>query len=147
MISISQKTQYALRGIFELARRGGRSATVSELAVAQAIPRRFLELIFGELRQAGLVKTFRGSQGGQVLAKPASEITLGEILRIVEGPTNLVRCVSGAEDCPFIKACPFRETWDEAAQAMDAVFDRTTIQALLERAMASPVGTNVRTAT
>ena len=137
MITVSQKSQYALRGIFELAKRGGRSTTVSELAVAQAIPRRFLELIFGELRQAGLVKTFRGPQGGNVLARPASEITMGEILRLVEGPTNLVKCVSAGDHCPFIKACPFRETWDEAAQTMDAVFDRTTIQELVDRHMAS----------
>ena len=70
MINISQKSQYALRGVFELAKRGGRSATVSELAAAQAIPQRFLELIFNELRQAGLIKSYRGPKGGHVLRLP-----------------------------------------------------------------------------
>jgi Rrf2 family protein len=137
VISISQKSQYALRGVFELAKRGGRSTTVSELAAAQAIPQRFLELIFNELRQAGLIKSYRGPQGGHVLARPASEITVGEILRLVEGPTNLVKCVSAGQDCPFVMACPFRETWDEAAKAMDAVFHRTTIQGLIDRQIAA----------
>lgn len=137
MINISQKSQYALRGVFELAKRGGRSATVSELAAAQAIPQRFLELIFNELRQAGLIKSYRGPKGGHVLARPASETTVGEILRLVEGPTNLVKCVSAGQDCPFVMACPFREIWDEAAKAMDIVFDRTTIQALVDKQIAS----------
>ena len=138
MISISQKSQYALRGVFELAKRGGTATSVSELAAAQAIPQRFLELIFNELRQAGLVKSHRGPQGGHVLAWPASEITVGEILRLVEGPTNLVKCVSAGQDCPFVNACPFREMWDEAAKAMDSVFDRTTIQELIDKQIASP---------
>jgi len=137
VISVSQKSQYALRGVFELAKRGGRSAAISELAVAQAIPRRFLEVIFGELRKAGLVKTFRGPEGGYVLARPACEITAGEILRLVEGPTDLVKCVSAGDHCPFVKTCPFRDMWDEAGQAMDAVFYRTTIQELVDKHLAS----------
>ena len=144
MISVSQKSQYALRGVFELAKRGGRSASVSELAAAQAMPQRFLELIFNELRQAGLIKSYRGPQGGHVLARLASEITVGEILRLVEGPTNLVKCVSAGQDCPFVMACPFREMWDEGAEAMDAVFSRTTIQELLDRYIASEANSTAR---
>ncbi len=138
MITLSQKSQYALRGIFELAKCDkGAPATVAELAAAQSIPHRFLELIFNDLRQAGLVKSFRGPQGGHVLVKPPSEITVGEILRLTEGPIALVKCVSGSRDCPFVENCPFREVWDEAAGAMEEVFNRTTIQQLLDKSSAS----------
>ena len=119
MITVSQKCQYALRGVFELGKRPlGESAMIAEIAAAQAIPQRFLEVIFAELRQARLIKSYRGPQGGHALARTPSEITVGEIVRLVEGPTTLVRCVSGDADCPFSGACPFKEMWEKAAEAM-----------------------------
>ena len=118
-------------------RPAGVPVTVSDIAAAQAIPQRFLELILIELRQAGLVKSYRGPQGGHVLNRPAARITVAEIIRLADGPTNLVKCVSGGENCPFVGACPFREMWDQAAEALDQVFERTTIQDLIDKQAAS----------
>ncbi|MDD4888988.1 MAG: Rrf2 family transcriptional regulator [Phycisphaerae bacterium] len=139
MITLSQKCQYALRGVFELARRSSTEPiAVAEIAAAQAIPPRFLEIIFADLRQAGVVKSIRGNRGGHMLARPASEITVGEIIRLAEGPINLVKCVSGSEQCPFIGHCPFMSLWDEATAAMGSVFDKTSIQDMVEREKAEP---------
>ena len=138
MIAISQKCQYALRGVFELAKRSaGGPISVADLAAAQAIPPRFLEIIFNDLRQSGLVKSIRGARGGHLLARPASEITVGEIIALAEGRINLVKCVSGRETCPFMGACPFMDMWNEAAAAMQTIFDRTTVQSLLDKQAAS----------
>ena len=140
MIAVSQECQYALRGIFELAKRSADGpVTVAEIAAAQAIPPRFLEIIFNNLRQAGLVKSIRGARGGHLLARPASEITVGETIVLVEGRINLVKCVSGRDQCPFIGNCLFMDMWNEAAAAMQIVFDRTTIQSLLDKQPAAQV--------
>ena len=141
MIAISQKSQYAMRGIFELAKRAPKSATAAEISAAQAIPQRFLELIFNELRQNGLIKSHRGPHGGYVLAREGSEITVGEILLAVEGPITLVKCAPAGRHCPASKACPLGPTWARAAKAMEDIFNRKTIQELIEKQIAMKTGT------
>ncbi len=136
MIVVSQKTLYAMRGIFELAKRAPRSATAAEISEAQAIPQRFLELIFNELRQSGFVKSHRGPHGGYVLAREGSKITMGDILRAVEGPISLVKCAPAGRHCPTSKACPLGPTWDRAAKAMENVFNQNTIQAMVDKQIA-----------
>jgi Rrf2 family protein len=87
---ISQKTQYAVRAVFELAKRQGRGATkISEIAEAQAIPQRFLENILNHLKGGGFVESVRGKEGGYLLVRPAKELTVGQVLRFVEGPSLL----------------------------------------------------------
>ncbi|MEI7836083.1 MAG: Rrf2 family transcriptional regulator [Planctomycetota bacterium] len=134
MISISQKCQYALRSLYELARRAtDKPTSIGEIAAAQAIPPRFLELILNDLRQGKLVNSQRGVQGGYTLARPPSAITVGDVVRLVEGPIEPVKCISGGDDCPFRNKCPFMDMWLQAGQAMQSVFDATTLQDLLDR--------------
>lgn len=134
MISISQKCQYALRALYELARRSTDTPTsIGEIAAAQAIPPRFLELILNDLRQGKLVNSQRGVQGGYMLARSPSEITVGDVVRLVEGPIEPVKCISGGDDCPFRNKCPFMDMWLQGGQAMQSVFDSTTLQDLLNR--------------
>ncbi|MCY2926958.1 MAG: Rrf2 family transcriptional regulator [Planctomycetota bacterium] len=96
MISISQKCQYALRSLYELARRADDKPTsIGEIAAAQAIPPRFLELILNDLRQGKLVNSQRGVQGGYTLARSPADITVGDVVRLVEGPIEPVKCISG----------------------------------------------------
>ena len=134
MISISQKCQYALRSLYELARRADDKPTsIGEIAAAQAIPPRFLELILNDLRQGKLVNSQRGVQGGYTLARSPADITVGDVVRLVEGPIEPVKCISGGDDCPFRNKCPFMDMWLQAGQAMQSVFDSTTLQDLLNR--------------
>lgn len=131
---ISQKSQYAVRAIFELAKRQGKGATrISDIAEAQAIPQRFLENILNHLKGGGFVESVRGKEGGYLLARSASELTVGEILRFVEGPLSPVDCKVGSSknSCPMYGRCPFNSLWERAEEALKAVYDGTTFRELV----------------
>ena len=142
---ISQKCQYAIRTMFELARRAGSPAPVQakDIAAAQAIPLRFLKVILGQLRNAGLVSARRGRDGGYTLARPPAAITVGELIRVVQGPLLMVDCPPGGDrDCALAGRCVFRDMWRRAETAVDAVFDGTTLKTLVDadRARAAKSG-------
>src|SRR5213594_358837 len=91
---VSAKADYALRAVIELAVIDSDGPVKGErIAQAQEIPLKFLENILGDLRQAGLVRSQRGVEGGYWLARPADEITLAEVIRAVEGPLANIRGV------------------------------------------------------
>jgi Rrf2 family cysteine metabolism transcriptional repressor len=132
---LSQKCQYSIRAVFELARQYGRGPIrISEIAEAQAIPTRFLEVILTQLKQAGFVQSKRGTAGGYLLAKSPDRIAVGEIVQFVEGPLVPVACMTdrNAEKCSFIGNCVFWEMWDRAAKAVSEVYDQTTFQHLVD---------------
>jgi Rrf2 family protein len=89
---ISAKADYAVRAVAELAAADGEKPVKAErVATAQGIPLNFLENILGELRHAGIVRSHRGAEGGFRLAKPATELTVADVIRAVEGPLASVR--------------------------------------------------------
>jgi Rrf2 family protein len=132
---ISQKCQYGLRAIFELARResGQREpVSVAEIARAQAIPPRFLEIILGQLKQAGYVVSRRGPQGGYLLARDPAEITVGEVIEAIQGAIGPVHClIDAGPECPLYGDCVFYPMWERARAALSGVFDDTTFADLV----------------
>ena len=90
-MQISAKADYAVRALIELAAQGGGPVKGERLAAAQQIPAKFLEAILAQLRQAGLLQSRRGAEGGYWLARPASEISLADIIRAADGPLASVR--------------------------------------------------------
>jgi Rrf2 family cysteine metabolism transcriptional repressor len=136
-MAVSRKCQYAVRAVFELARRYGQGPIkIQEIATAQAIPLPFLEGILSELKQAGFLVSVRGKKGGYSLNRPPGEVTFGEVVRFVEGPLNPVDCTGegGAPPCPLTATCVFLPVWQEAEEAVSAVYDGVTFQDLLDRA-------------
>ena len=135
-MNVSRKCQYALRAVLELARQhGGRPTTTGEIAEAQAIPPKFLELILGQLRQEGLIESRRGVRGGYLLAVAPSAIAVGRVIRLIDGPVGPVRCVNGngrEPDCPLRSRCCFMGVWSRAHDAVAQVYDSTTFQDLLD---------------
>lgn len=134
MITISQKCQYALRAVFELAKRPptAKPTTIGEIATIQAIPPRFLELILNQLKQGGYVASRRGVQGGYRLAVAPDKLTAGDIIRFIDGPIEPVKCVvAGGEACPLQGECNFIDMWKKAGKAMAGVFDSTSFSELL----------------
>jgi Rrf2 family transcriptional regulator, cysteine metabolism repressor len=134
-MNVSQKCQYALRAVFELSKRPNDKPTpVSEIAAIQAIPPRFLEIILGQLKQGGFVESRRGARGGYILATPGGELTVGEIIRFVDGPVGPVDCVAVGRDgnCPLLGRCAFMGMWERARDAVTEVYDATTFQNLIE---------------
>ena len=136
-MNVSQKCQYALRAVFELAKRAGDNVvptTIGELAQVQAIPPKFLELILRELRQAGFVVSRRGMHGGYFLHSPPFKLTVGELIRFVDGPFAPVSCVDGDDKtvCTLYGCCAFLGLWTRARDAVAEVYDRTTFQDLID---------------
>ncbi len=141
-MNLSQKCQYALRSLFELARRSGQGPiSVGEIAEAQAIPQRFLELILNELKHAGFVASRRGPHGGYMLAMSSDTISVGDVIRFTDGPIAPVRCVASdkqqAEDCPLNGSCAFMGLWERARDATSAIYDGTFLQDLVREQEAS----------
>jgi Rrf2 family protein len=137
-MSVSQKCQYALRALFELAKRDTDKPTaMAQVAEAQAIPPKFLELIFSELRQGGFVESRRGRGGGYVFRGRPEEMTVGMIIRFVDGPVAPVKCIAGNapsdRTCALYANCAFVDMWSRARDAVASVYDNTTFQDLIER--------------
>jgi Rrf2 family protein len=136
-LSISQKCQYAVRATLELAKRYGRKPTsIGEIAACQAIPPRFLEVILNEMRQPGFVQSQRGIRGGYQLARPPGEITVGQVIRFVDGTLEPVKCITdkeGKSSCPLRPRCALVEVWTQAQQAVEQVYDSTTFESLVAR--------------
>jgi Rrf2 family transcriptional regulator, cysteine metabolism repressor len=132
---ISQKCQYTLRALFELAkRRGDGPISAAEIAEAQAIPQRFLELILQGLKDTWQVESRRGNNGGYLLAVSPEAITVGDIIRVVDGSLAPVQCVSNMAHghCPLKGKCAFRNVWQKAQAAIEEVYDSFTLQDLID---------------
>lgn len=127
---LTQRSRYALRAMILLADEpaGGPPVPMTRIAAEATVPRKFLELILADLRDAGLVHSHRGKLGGYRLSKPPHLISLGEVIRVIEGPLALVPCVSRTAyrrcaDCKSEAACAIRHAMmrvrDETARILD----------------------------
>jgi Rrf2 family protein len=130
-VRVSAKVDYALRAMLELATADG-LVKGERLATAQAIPQKFLENILVELRRAELVSSHRGVEGGYTLARPASEITVADVIRAVEGPIATVRGVRPDEIHYDGAAQGLHQLWLDLRASMRDVLEGTTLAALLE---------------
>lgn len=133
---ITQKCRYGLRAVLELAKRDGQGLVkTADIAKAQAVPPRFLEVILGQLKQGGFVTSRRGAGGGYTLARAVSDLTVGEVIHFLQGGIAGLHCVGsgGKAECPLDGRCAFAELWEETAQAVSSVCDRTTFADLMQR--------------
>src|SRR5690242_10174465 len=135
MFKGSQKTEYALRAMIELAlRRDAGLVSAREIAEAQAIPLRFLEQQLGALHKAGLVESFRGAGGGCRLARDPSEIRVADVVDAIEGPLYPMSCLHDEDHrCFQDSRCGLQELWGDVHLAIRQVFERTTVAELAER--------------
>ncbi len=115
-MGFSQKCYYAMRAVYELAKAGeGRTVKIANVAERQNIPVKFLEAILSQLKQGGFVESRRGNEGGYLLARPARRLTVGDIIRFVEGPLTPTKCVEGRRGCNQTREeCVFWPVWLEA---------------------------------
>lgn len=134
-MNLSQKCQYAVRAMLELAKQYGQGpVAISQIAATQAIPQRFLENILNELKPTGLIESRRGIQGGYLLAKDPANITVGEVIRLVEGPLDPVRCIGDRNTpcCPLKESCALINLWNRAKAAVEDVYNGTSFRDLIE---------------
>ncbi|MBX9880910.1 MAG: Rrf2 family transcriptional regulator [Sphingomonas sp.] len=127
---LTQRSRYALRAMLFLAEAPQASPPIPMTRIAQEanVPRKFLELILADLREAGLLVSQRGKMGGYLLSRPRHLISLGDIIRVIEGPLALVPCVSRSAyrrcaDCRDEASCAIRQAMlrvrDETARVLD----------------------------
>lgn len=125
---LSARADYALRAAVELAAADGGHVTAEQLARAQQIPGKFLEAILTQLRRAGLVRSQRGPEGGFWLAKPASEITLADIIRAIDGQLVGVRG-ERPENIGYIGAAmPLQSVWIALRANERAILEEVTLE-------------------
>lgn len=135
MIKVSTRGHYALRAVVEMAQIGShKPVAVAELARRQNLSSRYLEQLFARLKGAGIVDSARGFRGGYTLTKSPDKITVGQILRAVEGPLNLSRCVTSdleIEHCIREDNCPSRLVWEKIQASINEVLNNMTLGSLI----------------
>lgn len=130
---LSHKAKYALKALFQLASAPpGSMMLVAEIAEKENAPKKFLELILLELKRNGFVYSVRGRKGGYALARPAAHITLGQVIRLMDGPLAPIPCASLSGyrrciDCADEEACPVRAAMREVRDAVAKILDSRTL--------------------
>lgn len=126
-VRVSAKTDYGVRALLELAVADNGPVKGERLAQSQQIPLKFLENILTDLRHAGIVRAQRGAEGGYWLARPASKVTLGEVIRAVDGPLASVRG-EAPEEVEYAGAAEnLRVVWIALRASMRSVVDEITL--------------------
>ena len=140
-MKLSTRGDYAVRALLELATDGERECMpLGEIAERTGIPPKYLEQILMRLRTARVVSAKRGAHGGYLLARPAGEITVGEVVRAMDGPLAPSLCASQtahaacpASRCPSEESCVMRGLWLEVREAIAGILDHTTFGDLAAR--------------
>jgi len=130
---LSKRTQYSLRALYALTRKFGEGPVlITNLAQEETIPKKFLEQILVSLKSAGFVSSKKGKGGGYVLAQPPEKITIGSVIRAIEGPLAPLPCASETrfrkcDECVDIQTCGTRIVMRQVRDAMAAILDETTL--------------------
>ncbi len=130
---LSQKAKYAIKALITLAKAPyNHLVQARDIATSQKIPKKFLDLIFFELRRHGLIQSNRGRDGGYRLAQPADRISIAQIVRAVDGalaplPCASVRFYRRCDDCEDEKTCEVRHMMREVRDAASAILDNTSL--------------------
>jgi len=140
---LSKKSKYGLKAMLELAAEdaGQHPIQASELAERQRLPKKFLEAILLELTRHGLLQSKLGRGGGYTLARKPGDITVGEVVRVLEGPLALIPCVSKTaykrcDECLDEETCGVRLAMKEVRDATSHILDNTTLAGLNARTRA-----------
>lgn len=129
-MKFSTKARYGIKAMVDIALGYGSRLSVTQLAEKQGVSVAYLEQLIAGLRKAGLVESARGASGGYTLSRPPEEISVGEVLRALEGSTAILDCV-GVESsggCENACSCSARPLWLKLQQKIDDVLDSTTIK-------------------
>lgn len=138
-MKITYKGDYALKALFQLAlkhqEKGGGVMSITEIAKLGDMPTKFLEQILLTLRKGGFVKSKRGINGGFSLARAAENITVGEVIRFIEGPLEPISCIEEEryKGCKDVARCIFRGVWKEVADSTAKIVDHLSFAELISR--------------
>ena len=134
-MKLSTKGRYGLRALIDLAMNSEKEAvSISSIAARQNISESYLEQLVGKLKKAGIVLSIRGAQGGYKLAKPASDISVGDILRALEGNLDAVECPGLKEEngCEGADLCVTKYVWQRINESISHAVDEMKLDQLVE---------------
>lgn len=132
-MKLSTRGRYGIHTMYDLALNAhGGPQSIKVIAEREGMPEAYLEQLIAVLKRAGLVVSTRGAQGGYMLAREPSEITVGEVLRALEGSLGLVDCLDEEDVCGKSCACPSRVVWMKIRDGLNAIVDGITLQDMLE---------------
>lgn len=131
-MKITYKGDYALKAVLDLALHyGGELVTIHEIAKRIDAPVKFLEQVLLDLKKGGFVESRRGNIGGYLLSKPPAKITVGEVVRLIDGPIEPISCVREKySNCADINKCVFKKIWQKVSQATSDIIDNITFEEL-----------------
>jgi len=133
-MKLSTRGRYGLRALLDLAvHQGEGMVLLKDIARRQEVSLPYLEHLITPLIAAGLVKSTRGARGGVLLVRPPAEVTLTEVVLLLEGSIAPVDCVNDPKVCHRSTSCVTRDVWIQIKDAMTQVLDSTTLQDLVER--------------
>ena len=135
-MKLSTKWKYGVRAVYEIAKRSGRGPiTIKEIADRQGISFSYLEQILHRLGKAGMIESVRGPAGGYLLARKPSELTIGDIVRTLEGPIALSHCLEPGEsgECYQADDCVARMVWAKVGAKIEEALDSITFDDLLRQ--------------
>lgn len=131
---LSTKGRYGTRAMLELALRFGNGPVlIKDIAKTQDISEKYLERIFFGLKSAGLIKSQRGAKGGYLLARPAAQIKLIQIIKALEGSLAPVECVDEPLLCKRVRICVTRDIWKRLKDTIEGVLDSVTLEDLVKQ--------------
>ena len=132
-MKLSTKGRYGIHAMYDLAQYGSEiPQPIKSIAERQNIPEAYLEQLIGQLRRSGLVKSVRGAQGGYLLSRSPAEITVGEVLRTLEGELAVVDCLMEEDACHKACSCPTRVVWKKLRDGLNEIVDGITLQDMLD---------------
>ena len=133
IMKLSTKGRYGVRLMIDLAIHYGEGTVLKDIAERQEISEKYLWNLTVPLRIAGLINSTRGSRGGYTLAKHPSEITLKDVVHVLEGPLSIVECVDNPELCKRFQTCIARDVWSDVSDKISQTLESTTLQDMLEK--------------
>ncbi len=132
-MKLSTRGRYGIHAMYDLAVNWGSGPqSIKAIAERQGIPEAYLEQLIAQLRREKLVTSTRGAQGGYMLSRDPGEITVGDVLRALEGGLNLVDCLEEEEACGKSCVCPSRIVWLKVRDGLNRVVDGITLRDMIE---------------
>lgn len=131
-MKLSTKGRYGLKAMFELSLNQNEGpVSLKVIAKKQNISDQYLEQLFSALKKAGLVKSVRGAQGGYLLNREPKDITVGDILTVLEGPVSLSDCLLDDEICENSNICVTKVVWEKIKKGIEDVIESITLQDMI----------------
>ena len=141
MLRLSTKGQYGVRAMFEIASScHAGPVTIKEISERQDVSVAYLEQILNQLRKSGIISSVKGPGGGYVLSRPPDDVSIGEILRVLEGPVAITSCLDPKEGCMRVDGCVTHLLWKALGENIEAFLNKMTLRDLLKGSQLLPAG-------